>query len=170
MFTRSHCKINWTKLFIFQGKSTCRIDVDVDRMVNLEGKEVMNLRSMESSPYLKHPIWFLSTMKDTKCYVCPNCAPWFENEISKTSQNNDKSNSRSAIPIGITIPHKHVRHKQTALNSYRMSSEIPPIIFSTRNEGMCGISLGISYMLRYLYLVHFYLIILLPIVSERVLL
>ena len=80
---------------IFQGKSTCKIDDNIDNMVNLERKEVMNLRYMETSPYLKHRIWFLSTMENTKCHVCYNCANFKKKPVIKTSQNDNKANAHA---------------------------------------------------------------------------
>ena len=51
-----------------QTVSTCKRDEDFD-LFPKEKQDIMNLDHLETSPYLKHPIWFLGTMKNTKCHI-----------------------------------------------------------------------------------------------------
>ena len=51
---------------MLQGTSTCKRDEDF-KIDTEETWGVMNLDYLTTSPYLKHPIWFLGTMNNTNC-------------------------------------------------------------------------------------------------------
>ena len=56
--------------YIFQARSTCKIEENSDLENDYTSKwNVMNLELLTKSPYLKHPIWFLSTAKNSKCPI-----------------------------------------------------------------------------------------------------
>ena len=75
-----------------QTGSTCKHDKDLE-LLSKEKQDIMNLDNLATSPYLKHPIWFLGTLKNTKCHIRKG---YGGKEMAPTGRTTSKDNVESA--------------------------------------------------------------------------
>ena len=85
-----------------QTVSTCERDENVTLDQN-ETRNVMNLNYLEKSPYLKYPIWFLGTMKNTECPIPTGYSGWKVGAPRNVSHDSVESASQRLKEIGYTI-------------------------------------------------------------------